>query len=64
MGILIASGNKGKCHTSHSRTRTAVLLRGRGTNMLSAFKIPMQDLLADLRYRQRKVWREADALSP
>eukprot|EP00983_Pelagomonas_calceolata_P058564 1145539-Pelagomonas_calceolata.AAC.1 len=31
MGILIASGNKGKRHTSHSPTRTAVLLRGRGT---------------------------------
>eukprot|EP00983_Pelagomonas_calceolata_P092874 1157716-Pelagomonas_calceolata.AAC.11 len=31
--------------------------------MLSASKIPMQDFLADLRYRQRKVWREADALS-
>eukprot|EP00983_Pelagomonas_calceolata_P124909 1161159-Pelagomonas_calceolata.AAC.3 len=31
MGILIASGNKGKRHTSHLPTRTAVLLRGRGT---------------------------------
>eukprot|EP00983_Pelagomonas_calceolata_P104237 1159001-Pelagomonas_calceolata.AAC.18 len=31
MGILIASGNKGKRHTSHSPTRTPVLLRGRGT---------------------------------
>eukprot|EP00983_Pelagomonas_calceolata_P072252 1151633-Pelagomonas_calceolata.AAC.1 len=32
--------------------------------LLSAFKVPMQDLLGDLRYRQQKVWREADALSP
>eukprot|EP00983_Pelagomonas_calceolata_P061594 1146900-Pelagomonas_calceolata.AAC.6 len=24
----------------------------------------MQDFFGDLRYRQRKVWREADALSP
>eukprot|EP00983_Pelagomonas_calceolata_P069334 1150332-Pelagomonas_calceolata.AAC.1 len=32
--------------------------------MLSASKIPMQDFLRDLRYRQQKVWREADALSP
>eukprot|EP00983_Pelagomonas_calceolata_P015595 495055-Pelagomonas_calceolata.AAC.1 len=31
MGILIASGNKGGRHTSHSPTRNAVLLRGRGT---------------------------------
>eukprot|EP00983_Pelagomonas_calceolata_P022097 693574-Pelagomonas_calceolata.AAC.1 len=31
--------------------------------MLSASKIPMQDFSADLRYRQQKVWREADALS-
>eukprot|EP00983_Pelagomonas_calceolata_P088455 1157207-Pelagomonas_calceolata.AAC.6 len=31
MGILIASGNKGKRHTSHSPTSTAVLLQGRGT---------------------------------
>eukprot|EP00983_Pelagomonas_calceolata_P128344 1161503-Pelagomonas_calceolata.AAC.5 len=30
MGIL-ASGNKGKRHTSHLPTRTAVLLWGRGT---------------------------------
>eukprot|EP00983_Pelagomonas_calceolata_P042968 1138722-Pelagomonas_calceolata.AAC.1 len=30
--------------------------------MLSASKIPMQDFLEDLRYRQKKVWREADAL--
>eukprot|EP00983_Pelagomonas_calceolata_P115215 1160174-Pelagomonas_calceolata.AAC.5 len=34
MGILIASGNKGKRHTSHLPTRTAVLLRGRGTKTL------------------------------
>eukprot|EP00983_Pelagomonas_calceolata_P033586 1050893-Pelagomonas_calceolata.AAC.1 len=32
--------------------------------MLSASKIPMQDLLADLRYRQQKVRKEANALSP
>uniref|UniRef100_A0A7S3VU70 Reverse transcriptase zinc-binding domain-containing protein n=1 Tax=Dunaliella tertiolecta TaxID=3047 RepID=A0A7S3VU70_DUNTE len=32
--------------------------------LLSASKIPMQDFLGDLRYRQQKVWREADALSP
>eukprot|EP00983_Pelagomonas_calceolata_P008439 276091-Pelagomonas_calceolata.AAC.1 len=32
--------------------------------MLSASKIPMQDVLGDLRYRQYKVWREAYALSP
>eukprot|EP00983_Pelagomonas_calceolata_P064836 1148310-Pelagomonas_calceolata.AAC.3 len=32
--------------------------------MLSASKIPMQDFLANLRYRQQKVWREADALNP
>eukprot|EP00983_Pelagomonas_calceolata_P073905 1152321-Pelagomonas_calceolata.AAC.1 len=32
--------------------------------MLSASEIPMQDFLGDLRYRQQKVWREADALSP
>eukprot|EP00983_Pelagomonas_calceolata_P011629 375075-Pelagomonas_calceolata.AAC.1 len=32
--------------------------------LLSASKIPMQDFLGDLRYRQKKVWREADALSP
>eukprot|EP00983_Pelagomonas_calceolata_P004810 157091-Pelagomonas_calceolata.AAC.2 len=32
--------------------------------MLSASKIPMQDFKGDLRYRQRKVWQEADALSP
>eukprot|EP00983_Pelagomonas_calceolata_P023185 730141-Pelagomonas_calceolata.AAC.1 len=29
--------------------------------MLSA---SMQDFLRDLKYRQQKVWREADALSP
>eukprot|EP00983_Pelagomonas_calceolata_P033899 1062681-Pelagomonas_calceolata.AAC.1 len=32
--------------------------------MLNAFNIPMQDFLGDLRNRQQKVWREADALSP
>eukprot|EP00983_Pelagomonas_calceolata_P044003 1139113-Pelagomonas_calceolata.AAC.11 len=32
--------------------------------MLSAFKILMQDILANLRYRQQKVWSSADALSP
>eukprot|EP00983_Pelagomonas_calceolata_P041317 1138013-Pelagomonas_calceolata.AAC.1 len=32
--------------------------------VLSASKIPMQDLIGDLRYRQQKIWREADALSP
>eukprot|EP00983_Pelagomonas_calceolata_P014041 449782-Pelagomonas_calceolata.AAC.1 len=32
--------------------------------MLSASKIPMQAFLGDLRYRQQKFWREADALSP
>eukprot|EP00983_Pelagomonas_calceolata_P029559 925884-Pelagomonas_calceolata.AAC.4 len=32
--------------------------------MLSASKIPTQDFLEDLRCRQQKVWREADALSP
>eukprot|EP00983_Pelagomonas_calceolata_P010336 335670-Pelagomonas_calceolata.AAC.1 len=32
--------------------------------MLSASKIPMQDFIGDLRYRQQKVWKEADALSP
>eukprot|EP00983_Pelagomonas_calceolata_P129689 1161626-Pelagomonas_calceolata.AAC.3 len=31
--------------------------------MLSAPKITMQDFIGDLRYRQQKVWREADALS-
>eukprot|EP00983_Pelagomonas_calceolata_P054877 1143892-Pelagomonas_calceolata.AAC.2 len=30
----------------------------------SASKVPMQDFIRDLRYRQHKVWREADALSP
>eukprot|EP00983_Pelagomonas_calceolata_P073093 1152004-Pelagomonas_calceolata.AAC.1 len=33
-------------------------------HMLSASKIPMQEFLGDSRYRQQKVWREADALSP
>eukprot|EP00983_Pelagomonas_calceolata_P063235 1147639-Pelagomonas_calceolata.AAC.3 len=33
-------------------------------NMLSASKIPMQDFLGDLRYKQQKVWRKANALSP
>eukprot|EP00983_Pelagomonas_calceolata_P073900 1152316-Pelagomonas_calceolata.AAC.16 len=33
-------------------------------NMLSASKIPKQENLRDLRYRQQRVWREADALSP
>eukprot|EP00983_Pelagomonas_calceolata_P006904 225251-Pelagomonas_calceolata.AAC.2 len=32
--------------------------------MLSASKIPMQDFIGDLRYRQQKVRREVDALSP
>eukprot|EP00983_Pelagomonas_calceolata_P000603 21348-Pelagomonas_calceolata.AAC.2 len=32
--------------------------------MLSASEIPMQDFTGYLRYRQHKVWREADALSP
>eukprot|EP00983_Pelagomonas_calceolata_P044335 1139256-Pelagomonas_calceolata.AAC.1 len=32
--------------------------------MLSASKVPMQDFIGDLRYRQQRVWREADALSP
>eukprot|EP00983_Pelagomonas_calceolata_P063039 1147558-Pelagomonas_calceolata.AAC.2 len=32
--------------------------------LLSASKIPMQDFLGDLRYRQQRVWREAGALSP
>eukprot|EP00983_Pelagomonas_calceolata_P057563 1145119-Pelagomonas_calceolata.AAC.6 len=31
--------------------------------MLGASKIPMQDFLGDLRYRQYKVWREANALT-
>eukprot|EP00983_Pelagomonas_calceolata_P028406 889780-Pelagomonas_calceolata.AAC.1 len=31
---------------------------------LSASKIPMQDFEGDLRYRQQKIWRVADALSP
>eukprot|EP00983_Pelagomonas_calceolata_P054736 1143834-Pelagomonas_calceolata.AAC.6 len=30
----------------------------------SAFKIPIQDSIRDLRYRHQKVWREADAFSP
>eukprot|EP00983_Pelagomonas_calceolata_P014113 451064-Pelagomonas_calceolata.AAC.2 len=28
------------------------------------YQIPMQDFIGDLRYRQQKFWREADALSP
>eukprot|EP00983_Pelagomonas_calceolata_P029244 916846-Pelagomonas_calceolata.AAC.1 len=32
--------------------------------MLSASKIPMQEFIGDLRYRQHKVLREADALRP
>eukprot|EP00983_Pelagomonas_calceolata_P004504 146135-Pelagomonas_calceolata.AAC.1 len=32
--------------------------------VLSASKIPMKDVIGDLRYRQQKFWREADALSP
>eukprot|EP00983_Pelagomonas_calceolata_P003445 112288-Pelagomonas_calceolata.AAC.1 len=32
--------------------------------LLIASKIPMQEFLGDLRYRQHKFWREADALSP
>eukprot|EP00983_Pelagomonas_calceolata_P009584 309806-Pelagomonas_calceolata.AAC.1 len=32
--------------------------------MLSASKTPMQDFIEDLSYRQQKVWREADTLSP
>eukprot|EP00983_Pelagomonas_calceolata_P130143 1161664-Pelagomonas_calceolata.AAC.8 len=32
--------------------------------MLSASKKPMQDFTGDLRYRQQKVWRKADAPSP
>eukprot|EP00983_Pelagomonas_calceolata_P072918 1151925-Pelagomonas_calceolata.AAC.1 len=31
--------------------------------MLSASKIPMPDLIGDLRYRQQNVWGEANALS-
>eukprot|EP00983_Pelagomonas_calceolata_P062036 1147111-Pelagomonas_calceolata.AAC.5 len=30
--------------------------------LLSASKIPRQNFLGDVRYRQQKVWREADAL--
>eukprot|EP00967_Tisochrysis_lutea_P050805 scaffold62541_cov27-Tisochrysis_lutea.AAC.1 len=33
-------------------------------DMLSAPKITTQDVLGGMRYRQQKVWREADALSP
>eukprot|EP00983_Pelagomonas_calceolata_P020506 645825-Pelagomonas_calceolata.AAC.2 len=32
--------------------------------LVSASKIPMQNCLGDLRYRQQRVWKEADALSP
>eukprot|EP00983_Pelagomonas_calceolata_P001020 35682-Pelagomonas_calceolata.AAC.1 len=32
--------------------------------MLSASKISMQEFSRDLGYRQQKVWREGDALSP
>eukprot|EP00983_Pelagomonas_calceolata_P076803 1153578-Pelagomonas_calceolata.AAC.3 len=32
--------------------------------MLAASKVPVQDFIGDLRYRQQKVWREADAFSP
>eukprot|EP00983_Pelagomonas_calceolata_P110776 1159712-Pelagomonas_calceolata.AAC.5 len=32
--------------------------------MLSASEIPMWDFIGDSSYRQQKVWREADALSP
>eukprot|EP00983_Pelagomonas_calceolata_P013224 422334-Pelagomonas_calceolata.AAC.1 len=32
--------------------------------MPSASKTPMQDFIGNLRYRQQKVWKEADALSP
>eukprot|EP00983_Pelagomonas_calceolata_P026898 844490-Pelagomonas_calceolata.AAC.1 len=32
--------------------------------MLSVSKIPTQDFIGNLRYREQKVWREADALSP
>eukprot|EP00983_Pelagomonas_calceolata_P053606 1143356-Pelagomonas_calceolata.AAC.6 len=32
--------------------------------MLSASKVPMQDFFGDLRYRQKKILRKADALSP
>eukprot|EP00983_Pelagomonas_calceolata_P079958 1154929-Pelagomonas_calceolata.AAC.2 len=32
--------------------------------MMSASKTSMQNFIGDLRYRQHKVWREADALSP
>eukprot|EP00983_Pelagomonas_calceolata_P071934 1151456-Pelagomonas_calceolata.AAC.1 len=31
-------------------------------NILSASKTPMQDFIGDLRYRQHKIRREADAL--
>eukprot|EP00983_Pelagomonas_calceolata_P009292 300061-Pelagomonas_calceolata.AAC.1 len=32
--------------------------------LLSASKIPVQNFLGDLRYRQQKVWRKVGALSP
>eukprot|EP00983_Pelagomonas_calceolata_P102310 1158790-Pelagomonas_calceolata.AAC.16 len=32
--------------------------------MLRASKIPMQDSIRDLRFRQQRNWKEADALSP
>eukprot|EP00983_Pelagomonas_calceolata_P019022 598223-Pelagomonas_calceolata.AAC.1 len=32
--------------------------------LLSSFNIHIQDFLGDLRYRQQKAWREADALNP
>eukprot|EP00966_Prymnesium_polylepis_P271492 6272581-Prymnesium_polylepis.1 len=32
--------------------------------MLRAEKIPMQEFIGDLRYRQQKVWRGADVFCP
>eukprot|EP00983_Pelagomonas_calceolata_P039649 1137269-Pelagomonas_calceolata.AAC.2 len=46
-----------------TKSSLAATWRRAKPKMLSASKIPKQDFMGDLRYRQHKVWREADALS-
>eukprot|EP00983_Pelagomonas_calceolata_P000182 5753-Pelagomonas_calceolata.AAC.2 len=48
----------------NTETLRQVLKAENANAVLSASKIPMQDFIGDLRYRQQKVWRDADALSP
>ena len=63
---LRLAGRDKSCWSAHvsnafADMRNSFLFKQR---MLEGSKVPMQDFIADLRYRQQKVWREADDLDP